>query len=189
MKPCFVVLEDSPERVEWLKEAFPDVRVVWAEEVNPFLQAVEKEEKSGALKAIIMDHDLGFYSRANDHDDEGYDGSDAANFLELKNWDTPILIWSMNPSGANRMAAILKEKGYGKIINISSSAAIAPPAPAIHYTAAKAGVLGLTLDLALELAPFNICVNAILPGVIPTEMWDELQIFPPGVDKKVFLQR
>jgi NAD(P)-dependent dehydrogenase (short-subunit alcohol dehydrogenase family) len=78
----------------------------------------------------------------------------------------------------------MKEKAYGKIINISSMAAIAPPAPLIHYSAAKAGILGVTLDLALELAPFNICVNAILPGLIPTPMWDELQIFPSGVNKE-----
>ena len=78
----------------------------------------------------------------------------------------------------------MKEKGYGKIINISSSAAVAPPAPLIHYSAANTGVLGLTRDLALELAPFNICVNAILPGLIPTDMYDNLQVFPPGVNKE-----
>jgi NAD(P)-dependent dehydrogenase (short-subunit alcohol dehydrogenase family) len=78
----------------------------------------------------------------------------------------------------------MKGRRYGKIINLSSCAAIAPPAPLIHYSSAKAGILGLTLDLALELAPFNICVNAILPGLIPTPMWDELKIFPPGVNKE-----
>ena len=78
----------------------------------------------------------------------------------------------------------MKKRGYGKIINISSSAAVAPPAPLIHYTSAKTGVLGLTRDLALELAPLNICVNAILPGLIPTDMYDNLQVFPPGVNKE-----
>lgn len=78
----------------------------------------------------------------------------------------------------------MKEKRYGKIINISSCAAIAPPAPLIHYSSSKAGILGLTLDLALELAPFNICVNAILPGLIPTPMWDDLQVLPPGAVKE-----
>jgi NAD(P)-dependent dehydrogenase (short-subunit alcohol dehydrogenase family) len=78
----------------------------------------------------------------------------------------------------------MKKKGYGKIINISSSAAVAPPAPLIHYSASKTGVLGLTRDLALELAPLNICVNAILPGLIPTDMWDNLQVFPLGVKKE-----
>ena len=79
----------------------------------------------------------------------------------------------------------MKEKGYGKIINISSLAAISPPTPNIHYSAAKAGVLGLTLDLALELAPFNICVNAIIPGAIHTDMFE--QLIPPGTNKEDFL--
>jgi NAD(P)-dependent dehydrogenase (short-subunit alcohol dehydrogenase family) len=80
----------------------------------------------------------------------------------------------------------MKNKGYGKIINISSMAAISPPAPTINYSAAKAGVLGLTLDLALELAPFNICVNAILPGAIPTDMWNPT--IPPGFNKEDFFK-
>jgi NAD(P)-dependent dehydrogenase (short-subunit alcohol dehydrogenase family) len=79
----------------------------------------------------------------------------------------------------------MKEKKYGKIVNISSLAAISPGAPMIHYSSSKAGVLGLTLDLALELASFNICVNAILPGVIHTDMFD--QVTPRGVNKEDFL--
>jgi len=78
----------------------------------------------------------------------------------------------------------MKERRYGKIINLSSLGAISPPVPTIHYSAAKAGILGLTVDLALELAPFNICVNAILPGAIPTDMWNPL--VPPGIDKEIF---
>ena len=73
----------------------------------------------------------------------------------------------------------MKERNYGKIINISSMAALSPPAPNINYSSAKAGVLGLTRDLALELAPFNICVNAILPGAIITDMWNP--ILPPDL--------
>jgi NAD(P)-dependent dehydrogenase (short-subunit alcohol dehydrogenase family) len=79
----------------------------------------------------------------------------------------------------------MKEKGYGKIVNISSLSAIYPVAPMVHYSASKAGVLGLTLDLALELAPFNICVNVILPGAIPSDMWNML--IPPGVNREEFL--
>jgi NAD(P)-dependent dehydrogenase (short-subunit alcohol dehydrogenase family) len=66
----------------------------------------------------------------------------------------------------------MKERGYGKIINLSSIGAINPPAHAIHYNTAKAGVLGFTYDLAHALAPFNICVNAILPGPIRTSFYD-----------------
>ncbi len=39
-----------------------------------------------------------------------------------------------------------------------------------HYTAAKAGMLGLTRAIAREVAPFNITVNAVCPGLIDTEM-------------------
>ena len=81
----------------------------------------------------------------------------------------------------------MKEKGYGKIVNISSLSAIYPPGPAVHYASAKAGVLGLTLDLALELAPFNICVNAILPGAIATDML--AAHIPPGVSREDFFTK
>lgn len=66
----------------------------------------------------------------------------------------------------------MKEKKYGKIINISSVGAINPPAHAIHYNSAKAGVIGFTLDLAYALARFNINVNAILPGPVKTFFYE-----------------
>jgi NAD(P)-dependent dehydrogenase (short-subunit alcohol dehydrogenase family) len=80
----------------------------------------------------------------------------------------------------------MKEKGYGKIINISSGAAVSPPIPMAHYSASKAGVLGITNDIGLEYAPFGICVNAIMPGPIRTELWDPN--VPPGVDKDAFFK-
>lgn len=68
----------------------------------------------------------------------------------------------------------MKKQKYGKIINVSSMGAIQPPAPIVHYHAAKGGVLSLTKNLAFELAPFNITVNAILPGPIKTEFFNEM---------------
>jgi 3-oxoacyl-[acyl-carrier protein] reductase len=68
----------------------------------------------------------------------------------------------------------MKKARYGKIINVSSIGAIHPPASIIHYHAAKGGVLSLTRDLAFDLAPFNITVNAILPGPIKTEFFNEM---------------
>jgi NAD(P)-dependent dehydrogenase (short-subunit alcohol dehydrogenase family) len=65
----------------------------------------------------------------------------------------------------------MKAKKYGKIVNLSSIGVRDAVGPDLHYVAAKFGVLGLTFDLAFELAPFNITVNAILPGPIPTDFW------------------
>jgi 3-oxoacyl-[acyl-carrier protein] reductase len=61
---------------------------------------------------------------------------------------------------------------YGKIVNISSIGAVHPSVSVNHYHSAKAGVLGLTYNLAFELARENITVNAILPGPVRTPFWD-----------------
>jgi NAD(P)-dependent dehydrogenase (short-subunit alcohol dehydrogenase family) len=67
---------------------------------------------------------------------------------------------------------IMKAKRYGKIINLSSIGAFQPPAHHIHYNSAKAGIIGFTYDLANALAPYNINVNAIVPGPIRTSFYD-----------------
>ncbi len=80
------------------------------------------------------------------------------------------------------VAPHLKKNGYGKIVNVSSMGAVHPPAPIAHYHAAKGGVIGLTTNLAFELAPFNITVNAILPGPIRTEFFTEILKAQPDPD-------
>ena len=69
------------------------------------------------------------------------------------------------------VAPHMKEQKYGRIVNISSMGAISPPRSVVHYHAAKAGVISLTQNLALELVSFNIYVNAIVPGPIQTEYY------------------
>jgi NAD(P)-dependent dehydrogenase (short-subunit alcohol dehydrogenase family) len=68
----------------------------------------------------------------------------------------------------------MKEKRYGKIVNISSMGWVTPPMPSPPYHASKAGVVGLTNDLVRELSPYNIYANAILPGPIETPFWDRI---------------
>lgn len=58
----------------------------------------------------------------------------------------------------------------GRIINISSMWGLAGASCEVHYSAAKAGLIGFTKALAKELGPSGITVNAIAPGVIDTDM-------------------
>ena len=66
-------------------------------------------------------------------------------------------------------ACMVREKS-GSIVNISSMWGITGASCEVHYSAAKAGVIGLTKALAKELGPSNIRVNCVAPGVIDTEM-------------------
>lgn len=67
---------------------------------------------------------------------------------------------------------MLSEK-IGKIINISSIWGMIGASCEVHYSTAKAGIIGMTKALAKEVGPSNIQVNCIAPGVIQTEMLDE----------------
>ena len=66
---------------------------------------------------------------------------------------------------------VMKQQRWGRIVNMSSSAGRSVSTlGGCHYTAAKAGMLGLTRAIAKEVAPFGITVNAVCPGLIDTEM-------------------
>ncbi len=65
---------------------------------------------------------------------------------------------------------ILKTRGGGAIVNVSSVHALATSKDIAAYAASKGGMLALTRALAIELAPDNIRVNAILPGAVDTAM-------------------
>ncbi|MGH8523569.1 MAG: SDR family oxidoreductase, partial [Gammaproteobacteria bacterium] len=68
----------------------------------------------------------------------------------------------------------MMRKRYGRIINISSSAATKPGRGQSNYAAAKGGLEAFTRAMAVELAPRNILVNAVAPGVIDTDMSREI---------------
>jgi NAD(P)-dependent dehydrogenase (short-subunit alcohol dehydrogenase family) len=66
------------------------------------------------------------------------------------------------------------EQGFGKILNIASLSTFLAFNQVAAYGVSKAGVGALTKSLAIELAPHNICVNAIAPGIFPTALNVEL---------------
>ena len=76
------------------------------------------------------------------------------------------------------VAPHMMERRSGRIVNIASVAGKRGSPRLAHYCASKFGVVGLTQVLALELAPYDITVNAVCPGVIRTYMWT--QVLSPG---------
>jgi 3-oxoacyl-[acyl-carrier protein] reductase len=77
----------------------------------------------------------------------------------------------------------MKKRSYGRIINISSVAGrTGRIGTGVHYAAAKAGIIGLTMSLAREVGRYGVTVNAIAPGPIsgestanfPKEIWEKL---------------
>ena len=68
-----------------------------------------------------------------------------------------------------------KSRHQGSIVNISSGAGRGGNSTVPAYSASKAGVINLTQSQAMVLAPFNINVNAVCPGLIWTPMWEQLE--------------
>lgn len=64
----------------------------------------------------------------------------------------------------------MMERGYGRIVNVSSIWSAVSRKRRVTYTVTKAGLNGLTRALAVELAPFGILVNTVAPGYVNTEL-------------------
>lgn len=76
----------------------------------------------------------------------------------------------------------MRERQYGRIVNISSINALCGAVGQTNYSASKAGIIGLTKSLALESSRKNITVNAIAPGYIETDMTNQIA---PEIRKEI----
>ena len=100
-------------------------------------------------------------------------------------WET---IMNLNLRGlyftSQAVAKVMKKQGSGKIINIASIDGFKPEPGVSVYSISKAGVRMITKAFALELAPYNIQVNAIAPGPISTKMLDSHWFHLPPEEAK-----
>ena len=91
--------------------------------------------------------------------------------MERDQWDAVI---STNLSSlfnmTKQVSAKMAERGWGRIISISSLNGVKGQAGQTNYSAAKAGVIGFTKALAQELAAKGVTVNAVAPGYVATKM-------------------
>jgi acetoacetyl-CoA reductase len=103
--------------------------------------------------------------------------------MSMEDWDRVIHV---NLSGAFYLSrAVLQhmlDRGYGRIVNISSVIGEKGNIGQANYAAAKSGLFGLTNSLALETARKGITVNSVAPGFIATEM---VQAMPPEALQRV----
>jgi NAD(P)-dependent dehydrogenase (short-subunit alcohol dehydrogenase family) len=101
----------------------------------------------------------------------GLDGFDPFLSITAEKWNR-ILAVNLTGTFDCCQAAVpdMIEEGWGRIVNISSSSAHGGQPLMTHYVASKAGVIGFTKALALELGPKGITVNTIPPGFIDTPM-------------------
>jgi len=83
------------------------------------------------------------------------------------------------------VAPLFKDQGSGKIVNVTSINGIRGKFGQSNYTAAKAGIIGLTKTVARELARFNVNCNAVAPGLIETEM---MKTAPEEVKQKALAE-
>lgn len=95
--------------------------------------------------------------------------------MEIQAWEKEIAV---NLSGAfycvKQVFDDMAEKGWGRIINITSVAGVLGGFGQCSYSSSKAGLIGLTKTIALEGARFNITSNAVTLGVIGTDAFDDL---------------
>lgn len=95
--------------------------------------------------------------------------------LELSEWDRLMETNSRGYFLCSQCAArVMKEKQWGRIINVSSISQFEAAPGRVHYCASKAAIGMLTKGLALELAEYGITANEILPGSIHTDFNDDV---------------
>lgn len=125
MEKLIVVLEDSKERMVWLRENFPDAIIKWSTTVDEFFDHLRTSSKDD-IRLIILDHDLGSDDLATECqtltmergcsatcslDENGQNGTHAVDGLD--SWhEIPVVVWSVNTVEGPRMAARLKKKKF-----------------------------------------------------------------------------
>ena len=160
-------------------------------------EGVAKRVRELKRKAIAMKVDVSDFHAVGDCIKKVYDEFESIHFLinaagygqyipfaEMTEemWDRSIAthlkgVFNCSRAVINDMIA----QRYGRIVNFTSISGIIGTATHSHYSAAKAGVIGLTKAMAKEVAPVGITLNAIAPGAIDTPFLNAIKAQSPDV--------
>ncbi|WP_010232945.1 3-oxoacyl-[acyl-carrier-protein] reductase [Clostridium arbusti] len=157
-----------------------------AKDTEELLQEIEAK----GVKAIAVQADISDFEEAKNLIKSAVDTFDSIDILvnnagitkdglllRMKEEDFDSVI-NVNLKGAfntiKHVSGIMLKQRSGKIINISSVVGITGNAGQLNYSAAKAGILGITKSAARELGSRGITVNAVAPGFIETDMTEVL---------------
>src|SRR5580704_3563098 len=103
--------------------------------------------------------------------------------MQMSDWDEVIATNLTSVMLCCHVAVpMLISNGWGRIVNISSFVGQMGNFGQANYSAAKAGIIGFTKTLAIELARNQITVNAVCPGFVETEMWKSV---PENIQEKI----
>jgi 3-oxoacyl-[acyl-carrier protein] reductase len=101
-------------------------------------------------------------------------GINRINFIDetlLEDWKDILAVNLEAPFMITRaVSKLMKRNHYGRIVNIASIFGVISKAKRSIYTTTKFGLCGLTVTSAIELAPYNVLVNAVSPGFVLTEL-------------------
>lgn len=109
--------------------------------------------------------------------------------VPLETWDRVIRVNLRGTFLMSRFAVpVMRKQRWGRIVNISSMAGLSAAPKSTAYSASKAGVIGLTRSLAMDVSAWGITVNAICPGLVGTSR-AILNPDPELDDQEVLAQR
>jgi acetoacetyl-CoA reductase len=169
------------------KEAAEDLVARLHESGSPEAIAVQADVSDAAQAAKLIEETIARFGRIDALvNNAGINIDRTMKNLTPEDWDKVIQV-DLNSYFYTVKAALpyFMQQKSGKIINISSMNGQTGSVGQANYSAAKAGIVGFTKTAALELARFNVTVNAICPGYIATEMYEAI----PDKMKEAILAR